>query len=148
MSSAALAYASQIVASVEWIEQLLLGPVATAVAIISVAAVGVAMLSGRASWRRGVSVVAGCFIVFGAAPIARGLAEPSSGATMPELAASPTIAPIARPAASAAYDPYAGAGLVVRPASKESLRAQRSDGLSRPLPTGQNSRLDAPTTIR
>lgn len=114
--------ASPIVSAVVWFEQLLLGSVATAIAVIAVAVVGAAMLTGRANWRRGVSIIIGCFIIFGASAVARGLAEPSSAAAPEVVATSPPMTPIAPPQASAGYDPYAGAGLALRPISKEALR--------------------------
>jgi type IV secretory pathway VirB2 component (pilin) len=44
----------------------LLGNVATAVAVMAVAAVGFMMLTGRMNWRFGATVIIGCFILFGA----------------------------------------------------------------------------------
>jgi type IV secretory pathway VirB2 component (pilin) len=62
-----------ILASVNWIQGTLLGNVATAVAVIAVAIVGFMMLTGRMNWRHGVTVILGCFILFGAAAIVAGL---------------------------------------------------------------------------
>lgn len=126
--------ASPIVSAVVWVEQLLLGSVATAIAVIAVAVVGAAMLTGRANWRRGASIIIGCFIIFGASAVARGLAEPSSAAATVEVAASPPMTPVAPPQASAGYDPYAGAGLSLRPVSKEALR-DGTPGSAPPLAT-------------
>jgi type IV secretion system protein VirB2 len=42
-------------------------------AVIAVAAVGFMMLTGRINWRYGVTVVLGCFILFGAASIVAGI---------------------------------------------------------------------------
>ncbi len=62
-----------ILASVQWIQGTLLGNVATAVAVIAVAVVGLMMLAGRMNWRHGVTVIIGCFILFGAAAIVAGI---------------------------------------------------------------------------
>jgi type IV secretion system protein VirB2 len=69
-----------IVGAVHWIQGTLLGTVATVVAVISVAAVGFLMLTGRMNWRYGASVILGCFILFGATSIVAGIqAAASSG---------------------------------------------------------------------
>ena len=59
--------------AVEWLQGTLLGNVATAIAIMAVAAVGFMMLTGRINWRYGATVVVGLFIVFGAASIVTGI---------------------------------------------------------------------------
>lgn len=62
-----------IVGAVDWLQGTLLGNVATAIAVIAVAAVGVMMLTGRINWKYGASVVLGLFILFGAASIVGGI---------------------------------------------------------------------------
>ena len=62
-----------ILAALQWIEGTLLGNVATTAAVIAVAVVGLMMLTGRIDWRRGVVVVLGAFIIFGAAAIVEGM---------------------------------------------------------------------------
>ncbi len=62
-----------IVGAVNWLQGTLLGTVATTVAVIAVATVGLLMLTGRLNWRYGVTVVVGCFILFGAASIVGGI---------------------------------------------------------------------------
>ena len=62
-----------IVAAVRWLEGTLLGTIATVVAVIAVAAVGLLMLTGRINWRYGATVILGCFILFGAASIVAGI---------------------------------------------------------------------------
>jgi type IV secretion system protein VirB2 len=62
-----------ILASIAWIQGTLLGNVATAVAVIAVAIVGFMMLTGRMNWRHGVTVIIGCFVLFGAASIVAGI---------------------------------------------------------------------------
>ena len=44
-------------------------------AVIAVAAVGFLMLTGRIEWKRGLVVVIGCFIIFGAAAIVAGIRQ-------------------------------------------------------------------------
>lgn len=65
--------------AVTWLEGTLLGNVATALAVIAVGATGLMMLTGRIDWRRGATVILGCFIVFGAAAIVAGIRSLSSG---------------------------------------------------------------------
>lgn len=62
-----------IVGAVHWLQGTLLGTVATTVAVIAVAVVGLMMLTGRLNWRYGVTVVIGCFVLFGAASIVGGI---------------------------------------------------------------------------
>ena len=61
-----------ILSAVGWLQGTLLGNVATALAVIAVGATGLLMLTGRIDWRRGATVIVGCFIVFGAAAIVAG----------------------------------------------------------------------------
>jgi type IV secretion system protein VirB2 len=49
------------------------GGIATAVAVIAVAFVGFMMLTGRMNWKHGITVIIGCFILFGAATIVGGI---------------------------------------------------------------------------
>lgn len=65
--------------AVEWLQGTMLGNVATAIAVMAVAAVGFMMLTGRINWRYGATVVLGLFIVFGAASIVAGIRS-SAGA--------------------------------------------------------------------
>ncbi len=62
-----------ITAALFWRQGTLLGNVATAVAVMAVAAVGFMMLTGRLNWRFGATVIIGCFILFGAASIVAGI---------------------------------------------------------------------------
>ncbi len=68
-----------IVGAVHWVEGTLLGTVATVVAVIAVASVGFMMLTGRMNWRYGVTVILGCFILFGAASIVAGIQSSAAG---------------------------------------------------------------------
>lgn len=108
-----------LVAAVQWLQYTLLGTVATTVAVISVATVGLMMLSGRMDLRRGATVVVGCFILFGASSIAAGIRSVAAGdyapaetRFQPEAWIPPPPPPRTPPAAPA--DPYAGAAVPTR----------------------------------
>jgi type IV secretion system protein VirB2 len=62
-------------AATGWISSTLLGSTATTIAVIAVALVGFMMLTGRFHVRRSLSVLLGCFILFGATAIVSGLRE-------------------------------------------------------------------------
>lgn len=62
-----------IVAALAWLQGTLMGNVATAVAVMAVAAVGFMMLTGRLNWRFGATVIVGCFVLFGAGAIVTGI---------------------------------------------------------------------------
>ncbi len=64
-----------IVSAVQWLQGTLLGTIATVVAVIAVASVGLLMLTGRINWRYGATVIIGCFILFGAASIVGGIRQ-------------------------------------------------------------------------
>lgn len=68
-----------IVAALTWLQGTLLGNVATAVAVMAVAAVGFMMLTGRLNWRFGATVILGTFILFGAGAIVSGIQSVSAG---------------------------------------------------------------------
>lgn len=69
-----------IVAALGWLQGTLLGNVATAVAVMAVAAVGFMMLTGRMNWRFGATVIIGTFILFGAGAIVTGIQSAATGA--------------------------------------------------------------------
>ncbi|MFU7528425.1 TrbC/VirB2 family protein [Qipengyuania sp. ASV99] len=60
--------------AVVWMQSILLGPIATSLAVMAVAAVGFMMLTGRMNWRFGATVIIGVFIIFGAPVIVAGIA--------------------------------------------------------------------------
>jgi type IV secretion system protein VirB2 len=113
-----------LVAAVGWLQGTLLGTVATTVAVICVATVGLMMLSGRMDLRRAISVAVGCFILFGASSIVAGIqatvgiVDVEPAATEPALSTSPLAhlpilaSPPARP--SREPDPFAGAAVPYR----------------------------------
>lgn len=107
---------SPLVAAVSWLQGTLLGTIAIAVAIIAVSWVGLLMLMGRIEIRHGLTVIAGCFILFGASAIASGI-QSFAGRSGAEAAyAAPPIgpAPVPPPARPRNADPYAGAALPTR----------------------------------
>ncbi|MFL6844603.1 MAG: TrbC/VirB2 family protein [Allosphingosinicella sp.] len=112
-----------IVGAVHWLEGALLGSVAVSIAVISVAAVGLMMLSGRIDVRRSATVILGCFILFGAPAIAAGIESMVLGVSEPADAPAtfeppplriepPPPAPPPQPPASS--DPFAGAAVPAR----------------------------------
>src|SRR5436189_6452478 len=70
---------SPLIAALNWVQGTLLGNLATTAAVIAVAAVGFLMLTGRIDWRRGLTVVIGAFIVFGAVSIVAGIRSMAGG---------------------------------------------------------------------
>jgi type IV secretion system protein VirB2 len=115
--------ANAAVAAVRWIEGILIGPVATSVAVIAVAAIGLMMLSGRIDIRRAAGVVLGAFILFGAPAIAaalQGLAGGGGAAdSSPPVFVAPYVPPPPPPPAAPPPrppdpDPFAGAAVPSR----------------------------------
>jgi type IV secretory pathway VirB2 component (pilin) len=112
---------SVLVAAISWLQDVLLGTVATSVAVIAIAAIGFGMLTGRVNIRHGATVILGCFILFGASTIVGGLRYAASGTGVydppPVIVAAPPPPPPPRvqpTAAPAPYDPYAGASVPLR----------------------------------
>jgi type IV secretory pathway VirB2 component (pilin) len=112
---------SVLVAAISWLQDVLLGTVATSIAVIAIAAIGFGMLTGRVNIRHGATVVLGCFILFGASTIVSGLRYAASGAGVynppPVIVAEPSAPspPRVQPTrAPAPYDPYAGASVPLR----------------------------------
>jgi type IV secretion system protein VirB2 len=107
--------ASPLVAAVLWLQNTLLGTIATTVAVIAVASVGVMMLTGRLELRRGATVIVGCFILFGATSIAAGIRSATAGfgdqAYEPPLQASASAGVVVPVQPHQNYDPYAGASV-------------------------------------
>ncbi|WP_342249664.1 TrbC/VirB2 family protein [Sphingomonas sp. OTU376] len=107
-----------LVAAVQWIEGVALGTIATSIALIAVASVGFLMLNGRLPIRRGVTVIAGCFILFGAQTIAAGIlgvVQPDAPTASYRAQATPSLPrSIPTPKTAPPYDPYAGAAVPQR----------------------------------
>lgn len=104
----------------QWIESLVQGPLVVSIAILAIAAIGFSMLSGRISAPRGLTIVLGCFVVFGAPAIAHGIASAASKVAGESSLEPPievvrsepqfTPPPPSPPPVNA--DPYAGASVV------------------------------------
>ncbi len=108
--------ASALVAAVAWLQETLLGTVATTIAVISIASVGLGMLAGRVDMRRDATVIIGCFILFGASSIVAGLQSAAGSGFGDTADAHPMPVQPPAPAATFAapakpYDPYAGASV-------------------------------------
>lgn len=100
--------------SVGWIDSVATGLLASVIAVIAVAVVGMMMLTGRLEVRRGITVVAGCFLVFGANILATGVlgaADHASAVPITATMASPIATADAPRPAPQPYDPYAGASV-------------------------------------
>jgi type IV secretion system protein VirB2 len=99
-------------AAVGWVEGVLLGSLGTTIAVLAVAGLGFAMLQGRLSTRDGIRVVLGCFILFGAPAIARGLASMAQADNAPIVIPTPSPTPKRPPPPLPSNtDPYAGASV-------------------------------------
>ena len=70
---------SPLLAALNWVQGTLLGNIATSAAVIAVAAVGFLMLTGRIDWRRGLTVIVGAFVIFGAVSIVAGIRSLATG---------------------------------------------------------------------
>jgi len=104
--------ASPLVAAVAWLQGTVLGTIATTVAIIAVAWVGLLMLLGRFEVRRGMTVVAGCFVLFGASAIVGGIRGAVDGPDVATASVPPAVAPPPQvPPPRRNADPYAGASV-------------------------------------
>ena len=99
-----------------WVAGLMTGTLATAIATLAVAGIGFAMLQGRLTVRGAGRAVLGCFILFGAPYIAKGLAGGVRQAqSAPAAVYSAPPAPIAPPPAPQPdRDPYAGASVPIQ----------------------------------
>lgn len=101
--------------AVLWVQALLIGSMATVISVIAVAVFGLLMLRGHIDKERGIRIMFGCALVFGAPAIAAALlggagsiARVSPEQTMQPQAVTP------QPAKTPAFDPYAGASVPVR----------------------------------
>lgn len=104
---------SAVAASINWVAQLLTGPFATTIAVFSIAALGLMMMQGRLDWRQGARVVLGCFILFDAPQIAKGImsqVHPEVGIRLNVTSPSHLELRIPSPN-STRPDPFAGAAL-------------------------------------
>lgn len=98
--------------SVDWIADLMVGSIAAATATIAIAVIGLLLFDGRLRWRQAMRAVLGCFLIFGAPAISRGItsfSEPSVRSSSPMAPHMELPAPL--PRAPEQYDPYAGASV-------------------------------------
>lgn len=112
-STAFLTSTGGLASATQWLADLLTGTLGASLAIVAIAITGLLMLQGRLSIRQAIRTIAGCFIVFGAPVMAKGLwestrpqrtpiqIEASPRFTAPEIPAKPMTNP----------DPYAGASV-------------------------------------
>lgn len=103
---------SSILTAVDWINDLLLGSLATGVCVLAVAAVGAMMLLGRVPFRSGFRVILGCFVLLGAPVLASAfLTAPNHEA--PPVDPQPFIesSEARMLGGPSEFDPYAGASL-------------------------------------
>jgi len=111
------ASSSSIVAGVTWIEHALLGTAATAIAVICIAGLGFTFLAGRVPVRRAVTVLIGCFILFGASDIAAALSALATRGMSDQIDREPPAPIFTMPprttlkTAPDPFDPYAGASV-------------------------------------
>jgi len=70
---------SPLLAALGWVQNTLLGNLATTAAVIAVAIIGYMMLTGRFDWRRGIITLVGIFIIFGAVTIVAGIRSLAGG---------------------------------------------------------------------
>jgi len=104
---------SVLAASVLWLQGTLLGTLATTIAIIAVASVGLMMLAGRMNVRYGLTVILGSFVLFGAPAIVAGI-QSMAGTGLAYAPPPPAAPPPALPPLPANQDPYAGAAVPAR----------------------------------
>ncbi|HEU0133637.1 MAG TPA: TrbC/VirB2 family protein [Allosphingosinicella sp.] len=110
---------SAVATAVQWLQGTLLGTAATSIAVISVAGIGLMMLSGRVDLRRGAGVIVGCFILLGAPAIAAGIQSMAQGASeqpapvywAPPQPVASQVAPAPMSPPPAQSDPFAGAAV-------------------------------------
>lgn len=102
---------TDIVASVSWFQNLVLGQMGTSLAIVAVASMGMGMLGGHLSTRPAARVLAGIFLLFGAPVLASGVLGSVRFAQLPGPLGPPTLPGTIPSASSQQYDPYAGAAV-------------------------------------
>ena len=88
-----------------------MGAPATSIAMLALAWVGLQMLDGRISVKRGVEVILGCFILFSAPAIIAQLWGSTGDAVEPQFEPRPLPRPTPSPSKTPPYDPYAGAAM-------------------------------------
>lgn len=108
-----------LLSGVTWIRDIMTGTTATVVTTLAVAGIGLLMLQGRLPLRRGATVILGALVIFGAATTVEGLLvlaqAGGSEYDVPQEPAGSEFPPpaIKPPAQPQAYDPYAGASVLI-----------------------------------
>jgi type IV secretory pathway VirB2 component (pilin) len=106
---------SAISTAANWVSNLLFGPLATAIAVVAIASIGLALMSGRIDLRRGLSVLIGCFLLFGARGLTDGLRSAAMDNEKSVVSTAPPPPTFSNPKPSSsntnAFDPYAGAAV-------------------------------------
>ncbi len=102
---------SSILTAVQWLQELVLGSLATTLAVIFTAWLGVAMLGGQIDYRRAIRLFLGMFILFGAPTISAGLRRAMLGAEEATSLVSKDAAPPLKHSSLPSFDPYAGAAV-------------------------------------
>lgn len=97
--------------AVVWLQGTLLGSIASTIAILATAIVGLLMLNGRVPLRRGASIVIGCFILFSADTIVEGLLGSIDRPPAEIGLTPPAPAYTAETPRAVSDDPYAGAAV-------------------------------------
>lgn len=107
---------SAISTAADWVSNLLFGPLATAIAVIAIASIGIALMTGRIDLRRGLSILIGCFLLFGARGLADGLRSTATDNEKSVVSTAPPPPTFPNPTPSSsntnAFDPYAGAAVL------------------------------------
>jgi hypothetical protein len=111
-----------LVDAVGWVRQFLLGNFATAIAVLAIASLGYLLLAGRIDYRRGMRVILGCFILFGAPRIADellsvGARQATPGEAPLAVAGAPPASPLppATPNGGQADNPFERATMPAQP---------------------------------
>ncbi len=103
-----------LVTAANWLQQVVAGNAAMLLGVIAVAVLGLAMFNGQLPARRGLVVVAGCFLLFGSPSIGRalmGLSYDQAANVRPAQVEANALSHQI-PNVPPQRDPYAGAGLV------------------------------------
>ncbi len=104
---------SALVASANWIRDVLTGSLAVSIAVVAIAWLGFAIMQGRLPWRSGLRIVLGCFILFGSSTIASafmGFAGYQQ-ARMVDVPPNARTSAVPVTPAPPVFDPYAGASV-------------------------------------
>lgn len=104
--------AGSFASATQWIEGLLTGSIGMTIGVVAIAIIGIKILQGQLAIRRGTKAIFGCFVLFGAPPIAQSLMP-----TPTPQAIAPIAVPAQKPAvivtgpSPSSSDPYAGASV-------------------------------------